>query len=105
MTTNSLGASEICISGLCVSGLCVSRLCVSGLCVSRLCVSGLCGLAAGWVSSTRTTVSAPCTITAPVRIRAASAAPTVQSAGWPAEDTPTTRNVTGRFVTSAARTA
>jgi hypothetical protein len=52
-----------------------------------------------------TTVSAPAGSTPPVKIRAASPAPTVPPNGRPAATSPITRSVAGVLATSAARTA
>ncbi len=52
-----------------------------------------------------TIVSAPGGSTPPVKMRAASPAPTVPSNGWPAATSPTSLSLTGTLATSAARTA
>ncbi len=52
-----------------------------------------------------TMVSAPGGSTPPVKMRAASPAPTVPSNGWPAATSPITLSVAGAVATSAARTA
>src|SRR6059058_5426314 len=57
------------------------------------------------VSSTRTTVSAPSGIGAPVMMRIASPGPTARSGNAPAATSPTTRSSTGAEATSSPRTA
>jgi len=57
------------------------------------------------VSSTRTTVSAPSGIGAPVMIRIASPAPTAAAGTEPAATSPITRSRADAATTSAPRTA